>query len=83
MENPEVLQIPGESPDFVLMNAQVSKLWNDKFEIYLGVENLLNFRQDNPIIASDQPFSDYFDSSLVWGPMFGRNMYLGFRYRIQ
>ena len=66
-----------------MMNAQISKLWNETFEVYLGMENILGFRQDQPILASDQPFSEYFDSSLVWGPIFGRNTYLGFRYRIR
>ena len=81
--NPEAFQLPTESPDFVMMNAQISKLWNETFEVYLGMENILGFRQDQPILASDQPFSEYFDSSLVWGPIFGRNTYLGFRYRIR
>jgi hypothetical protein len=65
------------------MNAQVSKGWNDNFEIYLGGENLLNFRQDNPILAADDPFGDFFDSSLVWGPVFGRKLYVGLRYRLK
>ena len=81
--NPEALRLPEQSPDFVMMNAQVSKLWNERIEVYLGVENILSFRQDSPILASDQPFSEYFDSSLIWGPIFGRNTYVGLRYRLQ
>ena len=82
--NPAEYRLPETSPDFVLMNAQVSKYWRDEvFEIYVGAENILNFRQESPIISSEMPFSSYFDSSLVWGPIFGRNLYLGLRYRIR
>jgi outer membrane receptor for ferrienterochelin and colicins len=81
--NPVEFQREDYSPDFVLMNIQVTKSWGRKWEIYLGGENILNYRQDNPIIAVDDPFGSYFDASLVWGPIFGRNMYLGMRYRIE
>lgn len=80
--NPEEYRLPERSPDFILMNAQISKVWKNKFEVYAGVENLLNFKQSNPILASDQPFGPYFDSTLIWGPIFGRNIYMGIRYRI-
>ena len=32
------------------------------------------------IIAAPEPFSPYFDASQIWAPVFGRMMYLGFRY---
>ena len=80
--NPEEFQLPERSPDFVQVNTQISKNWNEKFEIYTGVENLLNFRQEDPILSASEPFSPYFDSSLVWGPIFGRNIYVGLRYRL-
>jgi hypothetical protein len=47
------------------------------------MENLNNFTLSNPILAAGDPFSPYFDSSLVWGPIFGRMVYAGFRYRIK
>ncbi|NND34605.1 MAG: TonB-dependent receptor [Saprospiraceae bacterium] len=80
--NPKEYQLADSSPGFVVMNAQISKRWREKFEVYLGGENLLNYRQKNPILASDDPFGPYFDSSLTWGPIFGRNIYMGMRYRI-
>ena len=82
-ENPEIYRLTGRSPDFVLTSMQVSKAFEDKWDFYVGVENLFNFRQDNAIIANDQPFSPYFDSSLIWGPIFGRNIYTGMRYRLK
>jgi len=65
------------------MNAQVSKEWREVFELYFGVENLLNFVQENPIISSDLPFDQSFDSSIIWGPIFGRSFYVGLRYKIR
>jgi len=82
INNPEQYQLDDYSPSFIVMNAQVSKSWGEKFELYMGVENLLDYKQENPILASEDPFGAYFDSSLTWGPIFGRNTYLGLRYRI-
>ena len=70
------------SPAFYLANTQISKAWGNKFEVYLGAENLFNYKQANPILANEDPFSDYFDSSLIWGPVFGRKIYMGLRFRI-
>ena len=79
--NPEPYRLNDNSPSFYMVNAQVTKLW-DRFEVYAGVENLLNRTQKNPILGSEDPFGEYFDSSLTWGPIFGRNVYFGARYTI-
>ena len=55
----------------------------DAFEIYVGGENLTNYFQKNVIIAADEPFGEYFDASMVWGPVSGRLVYGGFRYKIK
>ena len=80
--NPDGYQLGGYAPDYVMMNAQVTKDFKDRWSVYVGVENLTNFRLNKPIIASEEPFSPYFDTSLVWGPVFGRMAYAGFRYRL-
>jgi len=48
----------------------------------LGVENLLDFKQNNPIIDPTNPNGNYFDASLIWGPINGRMVYAGLRYKI-
>jgi outer membrane receptor for ferrienterochelin and colicin len=79
--NPVQYQLPSESKPYTLVNAQFNK--NFKFfELYAGVENLLNFKQDNPIISADDPFGPYFDTSFIWGPTKGREIYAGFRFII-
>jgi hypothetical protein len=58
------------------------KRWGDKWDVYLGAENLLNYKQRDAIIGAEDPFGQYFDASLVWAPLFGANVYLGFRMTI-
>ena len=79
---PEEYQKSEFSPDYALFNAQVTRYFK-KFEVYLGGENLGNYRQMDPIIASDDPFGEYFDSSIVWGPITGIKVFAGFRFRIK
>lgn len=83
--NPVQYQRNTSSPSYVLMNAQVSKMLGKKhpFELYLGAENLTDYFQKDPIIAADQPFGNYFDAALVWGPVTGRLFYTGIRYKIK
>lgn len=78
-------RFPEHSPDFVLMNAQVTKAVGKKnpVDFYVGAENLTNYFQKNVILASAQPFSNYFDASMVWGPVSGRMFYGGIRFKIK
>jgi len=62
--NPEEFRFADKLPDFYTINAQITKSWKKKFDVYFGVENILDFTQYDPIIASNQSFSPYFDSSL-------------------
>jgi len=70
------------SPSLGTFNAQVTKVFNPSFEIYAGAENFTDETQDNPIIDPDNPFGSNFDTTLVYGPIFGSNYYLGLRYRL-
>lgn len=81
--NPTEYRLSEYSPSFILMNAQISKKWENLFEAYIGVENLTNYMQENPVLSSDNPFGPYFDSSLIWGPIMGRSFYVGIRYKIK
>ena len=63
------------------MNAQVTKYFRT-WSIYLGAENLTNFRMDHPIIDASNPWGSDFDASMVWGPVHGRTVHLGLRWSI-
>jgi outer membrane receptor protein involved in Fe transport len=69
------------SEKFFTVNTQVTRAFK-RWEVYAGVENLLNYRQPNPIIGADDPFGPNFDASMVWGPVTGRIVYTGLRFRI-
>ena len=71
------------SPFYVLMNAQVTKKFGKHWEVYVGGENLTNYTQKYPIISADNPASDDFDASMVWGPISGIRGYLGIRFQIK
>lgn len=66
---------------FTILNAQVTKNFRD-WSIYLGAENITDFKQKNPIVSPEDPFSDNFDATMVWGPTQGRKFYVGLRYTI-
>ena len=70
------------SPPFYLFNSQITRKW-DNLDVYIGGENLANYTQPNPIIDVENPLGDDFDASLIWGPVMGRNIYVGIRYKIK
>jgi outer membrane receptor for ferrienterochelin and colicins len=73
---------PYYSPSYMQMNAQVTKVFSSVFEVYLGGDNLTNYMQHDAIIGAGDPFSINFDASMIWGPMMGRSIYMGLRYKI-
>lgn len=80
-DNPEEYRLEEESPAYLILHAQILRKFS-KWEIYLGAENLTNYKQQNPILAADNPFGDYFDSSIVWGPVIGRSLNAGVRLKL-
>jgi outer membrane receptor for ferrienterochelin and colicin len=80
--NPVEFQLASESPEFWLFNGQLTRVFNKNFEVYAGVENINDFKQSPVIIDPENPYGPYFDSTLIWGPIFGREWYVGFRYTI-
>ena len=71
------------SPFYVIMNAQITKSVGKHWELYLGGENLTNYKQKHPIISASHPESNDFDASMVWGPLSGIRAYLGIRFHVK
>ncbi len=69
------------SDPFYVINSQVTKKFKI-LDIYLGGENLLNYKQENPILGGDDPFGSNFDASIIWAPVMGRLIYTGVRLKI-
>lgn len=66
---------------YTVVNAQITKYFR-QWSIYVGAENLFNYKQPNPIIDATNPRGDNFDGSMVWGPVHGRKIYAGIRFNI-
>ncbi|OIQ21489.1 MAG: TonB-dependent receptor [Flavobacterium sp. MedPE-SWcel] len=81
--NPEQYRQPDYSPSFSLINAQITRTFSSVFEVYVGGENIGNYRQDKAIIGADDPFGSYFDTSIVYAPVFGQMYYAGLRFKIK
>ena len=82
IQNPEIFRLNPFSSKLDLINSQITRVFSDSFEVYLGVENLTNYKQTDGIISNSDPFGQYFDATMIYGPVSGRMSYLGLRYKI-
>ena len=82
-DNDIEFQLAERSKDYLLLSGQVTRVFSKRIDAYLGVENALNYKQENPILSAENPYNKHFDSSLIWAPIFGRMVYLGFRFTLK
>jgi hypothetical protein len=61
--------------------AQITRKFK-VLDIYIGGENLSNYKQPNPIIMADHPFHRPFNATVIWGPLMGLKIYGGLRFTI-
>jgi len=80
--NPATYQLPNKAAPYSIINSQLTRVINEKLEIYLGGENMGNTTQEKPILSAEDPFGPYFDSTVLFAPVLGETYYLGFRYRL-
>ena len=76
-------RLPEYSPSFSVMNAQITRTFSSTFEMYIGGENIGNYRQDKAILGANDPFGTSFDTSIVYAPVFGQMYYAGLRFKIK
>ncbi len=77
--SPEMYCRAEYSKTYCIMNAQISKKFR-RWELYIGGENLLNYKQKDPIISSDNPFGEFFDATVIYAPITGIMGYAGVRF---
>ena len=75
------LSWPERFKAYATLNAQVTRNFRH-WAVYIGGENLTNYRQPNAIIGADNPWGENFDATMIYGPLHGANVYIGFRYNI-
>jgi outer membrane receptor for ferrienterochelin and colicins len=85
---------PGKSPVWSIQNIQLSRKLNNRFEVYAGIKNLLNWtpakrvpfiiaRANDPFdkhVDVDNPYHLTFDPNYVYAPNQGIKGFLGVRY---
>lgn len=76
-----ILADDSHSPSYPMFFAQVSRKVG-KFDIYVGCENIADYRQKDPILHASNPYSCEFNSMNVWGPLMGRKFYIGMRWNL-
>lgn len=81
--NPSQDRLPEFSPSYSLINAQVTRVFSSNFEIYIGGENIGNYKQNKAILGAENPFGPNFDASIVYAPIFGQMYYAGLRFKIK
>ena len=80
--NPLAYRLSDYAPSFATLNAQITRVFSKTFEVYVGGENITNYKQANGILAADAPFGAYFDSTMQYAPAFGQMYYAGLRFKL-
>lgn len=78
----------GRTPVYPLLYAQVTRRFKG-WDVYIGAENLTNFRQKDVVLGSVKdadgfvdPRQASFDASCIWGPLMGIKAHIGFRFTL-
>ena len=69
-------------PAYFQLQAQVTREFHH-FSLYVGGENLTNYKIDDPIRHAHHPWSAAFDATQVWGPVTGAMAYVGVRFKLE
>ncbi|WP_264536055.1 TonB-dependent receptor plug domain-containing protein [Flavobacterium sp. N1736] len=81
--NPVADQFPNFSPSYAVMNIQVTRVFSSVFEVYIGGENIGNYKQEKAILGANDPFGPNFDASVAYAPIYGQMYYAGLRFKIK
>jgi outer membrane receptor for ferrienterochelin and colicins len=87
--NPLPTARPTRSEPFAFQNVQISKDFSRQFNLYLGIQNLFNYRQQaSPLVGFNDPttpagFSPYFDTAYAFSPLHGREVYAGVKWNVK
>jgi outer membrane receptor for ferrienterochelin and colicin len=64
---------------YPLLNMQITRNFRH-WSIYVGGENLTNYKQKNPIINASNPWGEGFDATMIYASVHGAMVYVGFKY---
>ena len=86
-EDGNLLYPDGRTPVYPMLYAQVTRKLRT-VDVYLGAENLTNFKQAPAIIGTKgadgfvNPRIPTFDASAIWGPLMGIKAHIGLRFTL-
>lgn len=69
-------------PTYFQLQAQVTREFR-RFSLYVGGENLTNYRMTEPVVSAGNPWLPAFDATQVWGPTSGAMAYIGLRFKLE
>ena len=69
-------------PAYFQLQAQITREFRN-FSLYVGGENLNNYKIANPIQGAHHPWDAGFDATQVWGPVTGAMAYVGLRFKLE
>lgn len=82
INDPGFIHYQGVTPWYVILNAQITKDFKKRLQLYVGVENITNYVQHSPLVDAANPFGTKFDATMIFAPIFGRMVYFGVHYNI-
>ena len=68
-------------PAYPQLNVQVTRRYRH-VSVYVGGENLTNYRQPVPVLNASDPWSSTFEPTMIWGPVHGIMGYAGVRVNL-
>lgn len=69
-------------PAIFQLQAQITREYKH-FSVYLGGENLTNYKIKDPVINATNPWASNFDATQIWGPVSGAMAYIGIRIKFE
>lgn len=85
---PTAYTLPDGSPSwkarfspYAQLSAQITHNYRE-WSFYVGGENLTSYRQQDAIVDAQNPRGTRFDPTMVYAPLDGAMVYVGFRYRL-
>ena len=68
-------------PAYPQLNVQVTRRYRH-VSVYVGGENLTNYRQPVPVLNASDPWSSTFEPTMIWRPVHGIMGYAGVRVNL-
>ena len=76
-----------ESDPYALIHVSVNRSMVDgrggRHTLALGIQNVTNTIQPSPLLGTENPFSEAFDASRIYGPLEGRRAFIEWMWRLE